>query len=183
MDLLALRAQVQQLIAEGKTSAAIDLLLKELKNDHPQYEEVLLLSARFNNLKQQDQIGQIPAKDYQAELTRINRSVIRLVNDEAFLVEQSVNENASDINTFRMSIARVRTLQLFHKNMDPTGLTMSDVYRQAGLPKRKEIVQAVQEMEKLELLSKVKVNKLTHYVLTEKGRMLINEYLHLGFLE
>ena len=100
-----------------------------------------------------------------------------------FLVTQSTTDHSLDIDIIKLSIARVRTLQLFQQNSVPAGLTMSDVYKQAGLPKRKEIVQAVQEMEALELLSKSKSDNLTYYALTEKGRILLNEYSDLGFLE
>ncbi len=77
------KQEVIDKITNGQTEDAIKILLKSSKesNNSDLYNQVIMLSARFNNLKRSKSTGIISDGDSQRSLAQINNSVLYILDD------------------------------------------------------------------------------------------------------
>jgi hypothetical protein len=76
-----IKAEVQKLIAEGKTEKAIEVLLDLPAIDDDLRDHFLMQSGRINHLKRQENSGILTPNEGKAERARINKALLDLVKE------------------------------------------------------------------------------------------------------
>ena len=90
---MSLTDKIKNLIADGKTQQAVDMLqvfLKERSGNDPQLlNQSLLLEGQFKELQKKVQLG---LEDATADLNRINFSLLNLCDEAEMLVKTTKEE-------------------------------------------------------------------------------------------
>ncbi len=109
---------------------------------------------------------------------KVTREIKRVLSTN--VIEQRINKapapTSVSLEELRLSFVRATILSIFFMYDVPHGLSIKKVYVLSKIEKRKEVIQAIQELELLELLSKTKVDRITYYKLTDSGHDFITEF-------
>lgn len=70
------RIEIKSLIAKGKIDKAIQKLMDNSKDD-----QIIMLSARYNRIKSQNNSGTISQANFSIELNKITNSLLGILND------------------------------------------------------------------------------------------------------
>ncbi len=108
-----------------------------------------------------------------ALFVKVTREVKRVLSSN-IAEPNKINKGVPNLEELKLSYNRVNIMNIFFKNN--IGLSIKDIIALSNIEKRKDVVRVLHELEALELLSKIKVDNLTHYILTELGCEFIQEH-------
>lgn len=111
---MSLTDKIKNLIADGKTQQAVDMLqvfLKERSGNDPQLlNQSLLLEGQFKELQKKVQLG---LEDATADLNRINFSLLNLCDEAEMLVKTTKEEAEKSADTEGAKNASMNPLVIF----------------------------------------------------------------------
>jgi len=115
-------SQLMTLISKGEVNEVINLLLDFVNKHYARFApEVYLISARFNQVEQENRLNTIPRNDYNLEMNSIRKSLIEIIqtmegfNEENYKKKKSVQEVVAHLtelsSRFHQSRKKAKTIQ------------------------------------------------------------------------
>ncbi len=111
-----------------------------------------------------------------ALFVKVTREIKKVLSSNNNMISQTNSTAVTTIENLRISFLRVLIMNVFYNNTNDKGLSIKDVYVTSMIEKRKDVVRIIQELETLEMISKIKVNNVNHYKLTEFGYAFVKKH-------
>lgn len=178
MQTEALKTEIRNLIANDKLEEAIRILT-DYFDGHEKLDEIIIQSARYNNLKKEVTLGAIAPSEATQELNVLRRNVLAFIREEMILLpSQNETSSAKDYEAiFALSWTRIAVAKLFIASyQENTSLTISIIVKSAALKSRKLVVDFIKEMEILQFIGKEKINGETRWKLTREGLQFFKKF-------
>lgn len=91
-------------------------------------------------------------------------------------IKLNKKQEITPLYPWELSFMRVLILKTFYNKKEKQGITIKEIQLLGVIKKRKNTVQLIHELEKLQLLTKTKVNNNTYYKLSDKGEEFIANF-------
>lgn len=106
---------IRDLVAAGKTAAAIDFMSAQVDKRAPVYEEMLVLSARFNNLEKAAVQGVLSAEEIERRTNQIHVDILRLLRRKREFKPSAISVaiNSGSVGWWRRNAVLAVLLLLF----------------------------------------------------------------------
>lgn len=107
---------------------------------------------------------------------KVTKEVKRVLSSEFKKSLKSKSKIKSPLSDLKLSFCKVVVLNTFYKTNSKNGLSITDVVKLSKAERRKDIVMIIQELDKLNAIKKIKLEKNVYFKLTDTGKGLIELY-------
>lgn len=170
---------IRELIAKGQLNDALnDLVTLTSKEAMNEYNDLILLSAKYKALEKLELDNRISFENYQKGTHQLLRSLITLVDDLEKPLSSTVaipDANSSLTEIYKTSIARTKVIEVLLAA--EKGLTIKEIYQQTGLINRKYIVGVLVELIEGEIVDRYKKGGLSLNRLRDEQRGLVERWI------
>lgn len=95
----AFKKNIKKLISQGDTEIALDQLVSQyIDSNGDVYNEVVIISANFNQIKSQNRIGVTEQGEFNRIVNQINNSILELIDKKIpYILSKQVNETNGNL--------------------------------------------------------------------------------------
>jgi predicted transcriptional regulator len=175
MEKEALIADVRQLVAKDKLGKAIQLLSENLKGSEL-LDSLILQSARLHHARNERLNGTMSPAELNREFNSLRMNILSFLRREDLL--ETTEKPPAYQSIFRQSYARIKVArQLLSGWENGIAYTITSIQQLVGIPHRKSIVDALNELLDNELVNKEKSEEGTIWTLSPKGKEVLESLL------
>ncbi len=139
--------KIRKLIAKGQLNDALSELVMIAANEEmKEYNDLLLLSAKYKELEKLELDNRISFENYQKGSHQLLRSLITMLDDleKGTLSTVKPGSTPSLAEIYKTSVARTKVIQVLIAS--EKGLTIKAIYQLSDLKYRKYLVAALDEL-------------------------------------
>ncbi len=139
---------IRNLIAKGQLNEALNQLVDMAANEQlNEYNDLILLSAKYRALEKLELDNRISFENYQKGTHKLLRTLITMVDDldKGFPTTTTKPDTSSSLTEiFKASIARAKVIEILLAT--ERGLTIKEIQQLSGLKNRKYIIVTLNEL-------------------------------------
>jgi len=147
---------IKNLIAKGQINDALNQLVTAAGTEEMnEYNDLILLSAKYKELEKLELDNRISFENYQKGTHKLLRSLITIVDDleKALPITTAKPDTSSSLTeTYKASIARTKVIEVMLAA--EKGLTIKEIQELSGLKNRKYIIAALVELIEGEIVER-----------------------------
>lgn len=171
--------KIRNLIAKGQIGDALSQLVPiAAAEELNEYNDFLLLSAKYKELQKLELDNRISFENYQQGSHKLLRSLITILDDlEKASTATSVKSNVPSLLTdvYKASIARAKVIEVLLAA--EKGLTIKAIYQLSGLKYRKYIIAALDELIAGDIVERYREDGDSLNKLNEDKRGLVGRWI------
>ncbi len=169
---------IRNLIAKGQLNDALNQLVTVARTEEMnEYNDLILLSAKYRELEKLELDNRISFENYQKGTHKLLRSLITIVDDleKALPTTTPQSDAASSLTeVYKASIARVRVIEVLLAA--EKGLTIKEIYQMTGLKQRKYLVDVLVELIEGEIVERYREDGASLNRLMDEKRGLVGRW-------
>ncbi len=141
---------------------------------HCMFNDIQVISKFQTVNSPSDPLTNMNDGERDALFLKVTQEVKRVLSSDNLNNKKPLNgKKIGELDALKFSFERLAILKTFYENSHENGLSISELLAITKIPKRKIVVQVIHDLEKQELLSKIKINNITYYKLTINGKEFI----------